>query len=191
MTSSSIRNIRNHRDAPAHPRPDAMDHEEVVEVIENLEEGQKIIVWFRPLSQFKCEGGEFTYDGAFELDSNETDHVVNDVPLLARVGYVNMDTHYGEELDEDGEYEQTEFAEINCENIDNEIEMSLTSLDCTGIWSIEVRPDLQGNVEKVQLAEGCHEFRFNYLTKGAAIDGTDIERDELVVLHRELNRFLA
>lgn len=188
---ASVHSIRNQNEAILLSRPDSMNQEEVERILESLEVGQKVLVWYRPLSQFKCNAGTFTYEGAFELDENEIDHVVNDRPLCATVvtteeeTYVDYDTQ-----DEDGDYEETEYTEVHAENLDTEIEMGFSSLDCSGVWSIEVRDDLKGSVEKLTISDNENEFRFNLFTGDASIDGGDVSRADLVLLHQALNRFL-
>jgi len=188
---ASVHSIRNQSEAILLSRPDSMTQEEVERIIESLEVGQKVLVWYRPLSQFKCNAGTFTYEGAFELDENEIDHVVNDRPLCATVVTTEEETYVDyDNTDEDGDYEETEYTEVGTENLDTEIEMGFSSLDCSGVWSIEVRDDLKGSVEKLTISDNENEFRFNMSTGDASIDGGDVSRADLVLLHQALNRFL-
>lgn len=154
-----------------------MTEEAMASVMCELEDGHFVVIWYKPQKDFSINCGEFSIDQV-ELPGEEVDYVVKNRPLVASV---ESEYEVGDREDEDP-------AEGTFTDVELGREIQYSSHEVGPYWSIEIRSDIEGYVSSADVADRT--FTFNQLSHSANIDGDDISRAELEVLHEKVGTFL-
>ncbi|GAG30073.1 unnamed protein product [marine sediment metagenome] len=154
-----------------------MSESEVENVMNGLEDGHHVVIWYKPVKDFSIDCGEFSI-GDCALACEEVDYVVKNKPLVASV-----ESSYEEDERQEDDYPEGTFTDV-----DSGREIPYVGSEISAYWSIEVRTDIEGHVSDVEVAGST--FTFNQLSHSASLDGGETSRSQLEELHEKLGEFL-
>lgn len=155
-----------------------MEPEAISEALRTLQNGTRVIVWYKPLEDFDVNAGEFSIDGV-ELDGDEVDFMVKGMPIVAEIH---------DALDGDEEWDEGDAATGTFHHLETSVDIEFSSELVEAIWSIQPDSGFGEAISRIDVADS--RFTFNALTKTVTLDGEDVEPADLEVLNVKITEHL-